>query len=64
MAARPGDADRFVPPPLLRGYLRLGSWVCGEPAHDGDFGTADFFMLLSMANVNARYLRYFLGEPL
>ncbi|TYB66688.1 GNAT family N-acetyltransferase [Nonomuraea sp. PA05] len=64
---RPGRAappDRFVPPPLLRGYLRLGSWVCGEPAHDADFGTADFFMLLSMANVNARYLRYFLGEPL
>ncbi|MEV4174793.1 GNAT family N-acyltransferase [Nonomuraea sp. NPDC049709] len=54
--------DRFVPPALLRGYLRLGSWVCGAPAHDRDFGTADFFMLLSMANVNARYLRYFLGE--
>ncbi|MEV0998965.1 GNAT family N-acyltransferase [Nonomuraea sp. NPDC050202] len=64
---RPGRValpDRFVPPPLLRGYLRLGSWVCGEPAHDRDFGTADFFMLLSMANVNTRYLRHFLGEPL
>ncbi|MGW0803988.1 GNAT family N-acetyltransferase [Nonomuraea sp. NPDC002799] len=59
-AARP---DRFVPPALLRGYLRLGSWVCGAPAHDADFGTADFFMLLSMANVNTRYLRHFLGEP-
>ncbi|AQZ61635.1 Putative hemolysin [[Actinomadura] parvosata subsp. kistnae] len=59
-----GLPDRFVPPPLLRGYLRLGSWVCGAPAHDRDFGTADFFMLLSMANVNARYLRFFLGEPL
>ena len=23
-------------PPLLRGYLRLGAWVCGEPAHDVD----------------------------
>ncbi|MEO3870993.1 GNAT family N-acyltransferase [Nonomuraea sp. B12E4] len=57
-------ADRFVPPALLRGYLRLGAWVCGPPAHDRDFGTADFFVLLSMANVNARYLRYFLGEPL
>jgi putative hemolysin len=21
-------------PPLLRGYLRLGAWVCGPPAHD------------------------------
>ncbi|MFG1703109.1 GNAT family N-acetyltransferase [Nonomuraea sp. M3C6] len=57
-------SDRFVPPALLRGYLRLGAWVCGPPAHDRDFGTADFFVLLSMANVNTRYLRYFLGEPL
>ncbi|MEV0389030.1 GNAT family N-acyltransferase [Nonomuraea sp. NPDC050643] len=54
--------DRFVPPALLRGYLRLGAWVCGAPAHDREFGTADFFMLLSMARVNDRYLRYFLGE--
>ncbi|MFG6194522.1 GNAT family N-acetyltransferase [Nonomuraea sp. JJY05] len=64
---RPRDAvrsDRFVPPALLRGYLRLGSWVCGAPAHDRDFGTADFFVLLSMASVNTRYLRHFLGEPL
>ncbi|MBE1583868.1 GNAT family N-acetyltransferase [Nonomuraea angiospora] len=57
-------SDRFVPPALLRGYLRLGSWVCGAPAHDRDFGTADFFVLLPMANVNTRYLRHFLGEPL
>ncbi|MEU8248670.1 GNAT family N-acyltransferase [Nonomuraea sp. NPDC048916] len=57
-------ADRFVPPALLRGYLRLGAWVCGAPAHDRDFGVADFFVLLSMAKVNTRYLRHFLGEPL
>jgi len=57
------SSDRFVAPALLRGYLRLGSWVCGAPAHDRDFGTADFFVLLSMDNVNARYLRYFLGDP-
>ncbi|NRQ40858.1 GNAT family N-acetyltransferase [Nonomuraea sp. NN258] len=55
--------DRFVPPALLRGYLRLGAWVCGPPAHDADFGCADFFVLLSMDQVNTRYLRYFLGEP-
>ncbi|GII86820.1 hypothetical protein Ssi03_48100 [Sphaerisporangium siamense] len=56
--ARPG---RFVVPPLLRGYLRLGAWICGAPAHDPDFGTADFFVLLSLANVDVRYLRHFLG---
>jgi putative hemolysin len=49
-------------PPLLRGYLRLGAWVCGEPALDADFGVADLFVLLSMAQVDQRYLRFFLGE--
>ncbi|NUO96388.1 MAG: GNAT family N-acetyltransferase [Nonomuraea sp.] len=58
---RAPGSDRFVPPALLRGYLRLGAWVCGPPAHDPDFGTADFFVLLSMAQANARYLRHFLG---
>lgn len=48
-------------PPLLRGYLRLGAWVCGPPAHDPDFGVADMFVLLSMRRVNARYLRHFLS---
>ncbi|HET9256778.1 MAG TPA: GNAT family N-acyltransferase, partial [Pseudonocardiaceae bacterium] len=49
-------------PPLLRGYLRLGAWVCGPPAHDADFGVADFLVLLSLDRVDPRYLRYFLGE--
>lgn len=54
--------ERTVLPPLLRGYLRLGARVCGRPAHDPDFGVADFFVLLSMDQLNQRYLRYFLGE--
>ncbi|MBP2707257.1 GNAT family N-acetyltransferase [Microbispora sp. RL4-1S] len=56
--------ERFVLPSLLRGYLRLGSFVCGAPAHDPDFGTADFFVLLSLADVDSRYLRHFLGDML
>ncbi|MEU9332849.1 GNAT family N-acyltransferase [Streptomyces sp. NPDC048290] len=48
-------------PPLLRGYLRLGAWVCGEPAHDPDFGVADLYVLLSMRRVNPRYLKHFLS---
>jgi putative hemolysin len=48
-------------PPLLRGYLRLGAWVCGRPAHDPEFGVADMYVLLSMRRVNARYLRHFLS---
>ncbi|GAB3130881.1 GNAT family N-acetyltransferase [Microbispora hainanensis] len=56
---RPG---RFTVPPLLRGYLRLGAWICGAPAHDPDFGTADFFVLLRVADADPRYLRHFLGQ--
>lgn len=54
-------AGRGEPPALLRGYLRLGAWVCGEPAHDPDFGVADLYVLLSMRRVNPRYLRHFLS---
>ncbi|MFI8997703.1 GNAT family N-acetyltransferase [Streptomyces sp. NPDC053542] len=49
-------------PPLFRGYLRLGAWVCGAPAHDPEFGVADFFIVLDMDQLNDRYYRYFLGE--
>ncbi|NKQ54788.1 GNAT family N-acetyltransferase [Amycolatopsis sp. K13G38] len=52
---------RSVLPPLLKGYTRLGAKVCGPPAHDVDFGVADFFTLLDLHNVDERYLKYFLG---
>lgn len=63
----PGDDDGTRPsyaqlPPLLRGYLRLGAWVCGPPAHDPEFGVADFYTVLPFEQVSPRYLRYFLGE--
>ena len=51
-------------PPLLRGYLRAGAWVCGEPAWDPDFNTADFFLLLPLARLNPRHARHFFGEVL
>ncbi|WP_328404417.1 GNAT family N-acetyltransferase [Nocardia sp. NBC_00403] len=43
-------------PPLLRGYLRLGAEICGEPAHDPDFAVADFVALLGLDTINTRYL--------
>jgi putative hemolysin len=64
---RPWDSSRVdvprrvVLPPLLKGYLRLGAWVCGPPAHDRDFGVADLFVLLGLEHVDPRYLAYFLG---
>ena len=54
-------AGRVVVPPLLRGYLRLGAWICGAPALDPDFGCADFLVLLNMDRLDPRYLRHFLG---
>jgi putative hemolysin len=44
-------------PPLMRGYLRLGARICGEPAHDPDFGVGDFPALLDKREADTRYLR-------
>ena len=42
-------------PPLLKGYLRMGATVCGAPAWDPEFRTADLLILLSVEEMNARY---------
>lgn len=47
-------------PPLIKGYLRIGAWVCGEPAWDPYFNTADLLMLLPMSRMNPRYMRHFI----
>lgn len=47
-------------PPLLKGYLRSGAWVCGEPAWDHEFNVADFFMLLPLSKLDSRYARHYL----
>ncbi|HEX8963175.1 MAG TPA: GNAT family N-acyltransferase [Rhodocyclaceae bacterium] len=48
-----------IVPPLLKGYLRAGAWICGEPAWDPDFNSADLLLLLPMDNLSARYRRHF-----
>ena len=47
-------------PPLLKGYLRLGAYICGEPAWDPEFNTADLFILLPMSRMSSRYAKHFL----
>jgi putative hemolysin len=61
-----GDAGKTVVPALLHGYLRLGSWICGEPAYDPAFGVAAFYVLLDVDRMNPRYRRHFFddAEPL
>ena len=49
-------------PPLLKGYLRSGAWICGEPAWDPDFHSADFFVMLPLAKLDQRYARHYLKE--
>jgi putative hemolysin len=48
-------------PPLIKGYFNLGARICGEPAWDPDFHTADFPMLLDVAIMDTRYQRRFHG---
>ena len=55
------DLDAAVPP-LIKAYLRVGAHICGEPAWDPDFNTADLLVFLPMAEVSARYARHFLGQ--
>ncbi len=61
LEALDNSADAFVPP-LVKGYLRLGAYVCGDPAWDPDFNTADLLVLLPMARLNPRYAKHFLGK--
>jgi putative hemolysin len=49
---------KFVPS-LIYGYLRMGAHVCSEPVWDKEFNTADFFMLLDTAKMNAFYKKKF-----
>ena len=56
---RDGAACASIPP-LLKGYLRAGAWICGEPAWDPEFETADLPVLLSLQRVDSRYARHFL----
>lgn len=50
------------PPPLIKGYLRAGAYVCGDPAWDPDFNTADLPILMPMSRLSGRYARHFTGK--
>lgn len=56
------DEWKLQVPPLLKGYMRSGAWICGEPAWDADFHSADLFLLLPLARLDERYARHYLKE--
>jgi putative hemolysin len=49
-------------PPLLKGYARLGAWICGAPAWDANFNTADLFLLLPISRLPLSYTKHFMGN--
>src|SRR5690606_18113430 len=48
-------------PPLIKGYLRLGARFGPDVFVDRGFGTTDILAILSVANIDARYIEYFSG---
>jgi putative hemolysin len=56
------DTRKVELPPVLKGYLDLGAWVCGEPALNRVEGTADFPILLPLARMQGRDTRDFLAK--
>ena len=47
-------------PPLIKGYMRLGAYICGEPAWDASFNTADMLVMLPLSKIQSRYASHFL----
>jgi putative hemolysin len=49
-------------PPLIKGYLRLGAWICAEPAWDQSFNTVDLLIVMPAARIDRRYFRRYLRD--
>jgi putative hemolysin len=46
-------------PPLIKGYLRAGAYVGDGAVIDPRFGTTDVLIVLPVAAISPRYIRYF-----
>jgi putative hemolysin len=46
-------------PPLIKGYLRLGAYVCEEAVIDWQFGTTDVFLVLPLERISTRYINFY-----
>lgn len=54
--------ENVVLPALLKGYLRQGAMICGEPHWDAEFNVADVFVLLPCEKMAHRYQRHFFQQ--
>ena len=60
--ADPGVSEMTVLrelPPLIKGYLRLGAYICEDAVIDWQFGTTDVFIVLPVERINTRYINYY-----
>jgi putative hemolysin len=46
-------------PPMIKGYIRLGAFVCGGAVIDPQMGTTIVLMVLPVSTIPERYARYF-----
>jgi putative hemolysin len=65
LASHPPTAEEVASvfrrfPPLVKGYLRLGAYVCGEPAYDAEFGTSDLLVMVATENITSLYKDHYL----
>ncbi len=62
--AGPVDANAALRalPPLVKGYLRLGAKFGTQAVIDEAFGATDVFVVLRVADIQARYLQHFAPE--
>ena len=51
---------KFLTPPLLKAYLRIGARIGGPAYWDESFNVADAMMILNRSQMNQRYLKHFL----
>jgi putative hemolysin len=52
----PTGAAEVEVPPLLKGYLKAGARVLGEPHVDPQFGCADFPIMLEVRSLDQRLM--------
>jgi putative hemolysin len=54
--------DDVILPTLLKGYLKQGAVICGDPYWDAQFGVADVFVILDCDQIAQRYQRHFVDR--
>lgn len=55
----PSDAPSVECPSLIKGYLRAGAFIGGEPSWDKDFNTADVLIIMIKDKIKSNYLKHF-----